>query len=103
MASLGVKSTKSKFVSLLLKRVIFSKVSFLRFTSRNVRQLTFWGSESGRCGEKAVGKDRRGGGRTLVLWERGFGFERWVTVVSSEFGDFQFLLISQDYSRSRDP
>ena len=43
------------------------------------------------------------GGRTLVLWERGFGFERWVTVVSGEFGDFQFLLISQDYSRSRDP
>ena len=66
-------------------------------------QVCIFGVRKWTGGEKAIGKDRRGGGRTLVLWERGFGFERWVTVVSGEFGDFQFLLNSQDYSRSRDP
>ena len=51
-----------------------------------------------RCGEKAGGAVWRGGGRTLEVGDRGFGVERVVTVVCGEFGAFQILWISQDYS-----
>ena len=75
-----------------MKRVIFLEPSFLRFMSKKGCKFVFFGVRNWTGGEKAGGREGRGGGRTLGLGDRLFGVERVVTVVCGEFGAFKHSL-----------